>query len=200
MNGAPELEVLVEQDEDSGGGLWLLSPGVGWYRGAPQMGEILVPRSRAGRLTSLGRTADLTVPQGHTGRVTERPLRHRRSPVDYGQKLLRLVPVEAAWADEQPPRHTETAAKGVSEGGFAVTCPTHGMFYRRPRPDAPPYVEIGQVVEEGNILALVEVMKCFSAITYGGEGLPPRAEIFEIRAEDNSEVQADQILFVVKPA
>jgi acetyl-CoA carboxylase biotin carboxyl carrier protein len=72
------------------------------------------------------------------------------------------------------------------------------MFYRRPRPDAPAYVEIGHVIEEGNTLALVEVMKCFSAITYGGEGLPPRAKVIEIRAEDSAEVQAEQVLFVVQ--
>ena len=57
-----------------------------------------------------------------------------------------------------------------------------------------------QVVEEGATLALVEVMKCFSAISYGGEGMPPRAEIVEVRAADGAEVAADEVLFVVKPA
>jgi acetyl-CoA carboxylase biotin carboxyl carrier protein len=74
------------------------------------------------------------------------------------------------------------------------------MFYRRPRPDAPAYVEVGQTVEAGATLALVEVMKCFSAITYGEPGLPPRAEVVEARAADGDEVQAEQVLFVVKGA
>jgi acetyl-CoA carboxylase biotin carboxyl carrier protein len=74
------------------------------------------------------------------------------------------------------------------------------MFYRRPRPDEPAYVEVGQVVESGSTLGLVEVMKCFSAITYGGQQLPARAEVAEIRADDGAEVTADQILFVVRPA
>jgi acetyl-CoA carboxylase biotin carboxyl carrier protein len=74
------------------------------------------------------------------------------------------------------------------------------MFYRRPRPDAPAYVEVGQTVEVGATLALVEVMKCFSAITYGGPGLPPRAEVLEVREADGTEVQADQVLFVVRGA
>jgi biotin carboxyl carrier protein len=55
-------------------------------------------------------------------------------------------------------------------------------------------------VEEGTTLALVEVMKCFSAITYGGDDLPSRAEIIEVRADDGAEVETDQILFVVRPA
>ena len=81
-----------------------------------------------------------------------------------------------------------------------MTSPTHGMFYRRPKPDVPAYVEPGQVVETGATLALVEVMKCFSAIAYGGVGFPARAEIVEARVEDGVEVEADQILFVVRPA
>jgi biotin carboxyl carrier protein len=74
------------------------------------------------------------------------------------------------------------------------------MFYRRPSPDASPYVDIGAVVEEGTTIALVEVMKCFSAINYGSPGQPPRAEVVEVRAEDGAEVEAEQVLFVLRPA
>ena len=74
------------------------------------------------------------------------------------------------------------------------------MFYRRPRPDEPAYVETGQIVEHGSTLGLVEVMKCFSAIVYGGDDLPPRAEIVEVRADDGAEVETEQILFVVRPS
>ena len=70
----------------------------------------------------------------------------------------------------------EETSRDLPEGTFAVTSPTHGMFYRRPRPDEPAYVEAGQIVENGSTLGLVEVMKCFAAITYGGDQLPSRAE------------------------
>ena len=83
---------------------------------------------------------------------------------------------------------------------MAVVSPTHGMFYRRPRPDADCYVEVGDTIETGGTLALVEVMKCFSAIAYGGDGLPARAEIVEIRVEDGADVSAEDILYVVRPA
>jgi acetyl-CoA carboxylase biotin carboxyl carrier protein len=139
------------------------------------------------------------MPQGVSGRVAERMLHNRRDPVDYRQVLLRLVPVETREMDEDPEDADQASVIGLPEGTYAVTSPTHGMFYRRPRPGAPLYVDVGQVVEEGTTLALVEVMKCFSAITYGGEGLPPRAEVVEVRADDGAEVQADQILFVVGP-
>jgi biotin carboxyl carrier protein len=173
---------------------------VGLYGFAPRVGEVLVAGSRAGRIISLGRTMELVVPKGVTGRVAERQLATRSDPVEYGQVLLRLVPVEASDVGEGIVSGAEKAARGLPEGTHAVTSPSHGMFYRRPRPDEPAYVEVGQVVDTGSTLGLVEVMKCFSAISYGGDQLPARAEIVEVRAEDGSEVAADQILFVVRPA
>ena len=190
------LEAIVE---DGSGEILVRSPGVGMVSDTPRTGEILVAGSRVGRLNALGRTIELVLPRGISGRVAARALRNRRDPVDYGRVLLRLVPVEAGEVEAGSLDPARAAAGDLPEGTLAIVSPTHGMFYRRPRPESPPYVEVGQQVEEGNTLALVEVMKCFSAITYGGEGLPPRAEVVEVRAEDNSEVQAEQVLIVVRP-
>lgn len=200
MSNDTSVEVIVEGGDAGRGELLLKSPAVGMYGDAPKVGDVLVGRSRAGRLTSLGRTASLVMPPAEAGRVAERMLHNRRNPVEYGQVLLRLVPVEATDVDKRSPKESQTHLSGLAEGSYGVTSPTHGMFYRRPRPDAPFYVDVGHTVEEGTTLALVEVMKCFSAITYGGEGLPLRAKVVEVRAEDSTEVQADQILFVVEKA
>jgi biotin carboxyl carrier protein len=191
------MDVIVEPASE--GGLLVRSPGVGIYGQSPRAGEILTAGSRIGRLTTLGRTIDLKLPRGSTGRVAERRLANRRDPVEYGQELLLLVPVEAGEADDTAASDAG-AVEGLPEGTFAVTSFTHGMFYRRAGPDAPLYVEEGQLVEQGTTLGLVEVMKCFSAITYGGDERPPRAEVVEIRAEDGAEVQVDQVLFVLRPA
>lgn len=195
----PHVEVIVSDGSETDGELLLKSPAVGRYGFAPRVGEVLVGGSRVGRLISLERTVDLLVPRGITGRVAERQLATRSDPVEFGQVLLRLVPVEAADVGEGIVTRAIEAARDLPEGTFAVTSPTHGMFYRRPRPDEPAYVEIGQIVERGTTLGLVEVMKSFSAISYGGDDLPPRAEIVEVRAEDGSEVESDQVLFVVSP-
>jgi acetyl-CoA carboxylase biotin carboxyl carrier protein len=196
----PSVDVIVSDGSESDGELLLGSPAVGRYGFAPRVGEVVVGGSRVGRLSSLGRTVELIVPRGVTGRVAERQLATRSDPVEYGQVLLRLVPVEASDVGEGIITKAQELTRDLPEGSFAVTSPTHGMFYRRPRPDEPAYVETGQIVEEGTTLALVEVMKCFSAITYGGEELPSRAEIVELRAQDGAEVETDQILFVVRPA
>lgn len=200
MIGRRRREALVTADPERQGELAICSPAVGVFGSAPLVGEVLVGGSRAGRLKILGRTLDLVLPAGTTGRVAERALANRWDPVEYGQPLLRLVPVEASEVAEGFVTPADEARRGLPEGSFGVFSPSHGMFYRRSSPDAPSYVEVGQIVEPGATLALVEVMKCFSAIAYGGEGLPGRAEIVEILAEDGAEVEGDQLLFVVKPA
>lgn len=202
MSEIRRLEALVEAEAGASGegdGLVVRSPGVGVYGSAPRVGEILSGGSPAGRLTTLGQTVELALPRGHVGRVADRLLSNRRDPVEYGQVLLRLVPVEAGEGTVTNDANAGPAA-GLPEGCFAVTSPTRGMFYRRPSPDAPPYVEPGVVVDEGTTLGLVEVMKCFSAVAYGGDERPARAEVVEIRPEDGAEVEVDQILFVLRPA
>lgn len=45
-----------------------------------------------------------------------------------------------------------------------VQSPLPGTFYRKPTPDAPVYAEVGQSVEPGSVIGLVEVMKQFSEV------------------------------------
>jgi acetyl-CoA carboxylase biotin carboxyl carrier protein len=194
------IDVIAGDGPDGSGELLLKSPAVGLYGCAPLVGEVLVAGSRAGRLTVLGRTVELLVPRGVTGRVAETFVATRKDPVDYGQVVLRLVPVEASDEFVGVTAGARNASRNLPDGSFAVVSPTHGMFYRRPRPDEPAYVETGQIVENGSTLGLVEVMKSFSAIVYGGGELPPRAEVIEVRADDGAEVESDQVLFVVRPA
>jgi len=200
MTPSTRLDVIVSKDPTQNNGLLLGSPTVGEFSSATIVGEVVVGGSRVGCLKSLGRGFDLVVPSGVTGRVAELESATRSSPVGYGQHLLRLVPVEATGKGDAATAISNDQSGDLPEGTFAVRSSIHGMFYQRPRPDQPAYVEIGQVVENGATLGLVEVMKCFSAVVYGGSGLPARAEILEVRADDGAEVGTDQILFVVRPA
>ena len=90
---------------------------------------------------------------------------------------------------------------GEAEGTDLITinAPSDGIFYRRPSPDAPSYVDVGSTVTAGTTLGLVEIMKCFHQITYGGLDLPDKGEIVKILAEDSSEVHFSQPLFKIKP-
>jgi len=199
MRPSSRVDVLVAEAPGRSNELLLRSPTVGEFSPTLIVGEVVVGGSHVGCLTSLGRRVDLVVPSGVTGRVAELGAGTRGGPVGYAQNLLRLVPVEASGEGDPAVAAGGVQPGDLPEGTFAVRSSIHGMFYQRPRPDEPPYVEIGQVVEKGTTLGLVEVMKCFSAVVYGGPDLPVRAEILEVRADDGAEVGTDEILFVVRP-
>ena len=68
-----------------------------------------------------------------------------------------------------------------------------GVFYRRPSPDEPPYVEVGSVVKKKQVLALLETMKVFQKVKS-----PASGEIVEIAAEDEAAVKDEELLFVIQ--
>ena len=69
-----------------------------------------------------------------------------------------------------------------------------GVFYRKPSPESDPYVEVGQVVKEKQVLALLETMKVFQKIKAPVEG-----KVVEITAESEQAVSLGDILFVIAP-
>ncbi len=83
--------------------------------------------------------------------------------------------------------------KGQEEAIVSIPAPSAGVFYRRPEPEAPPYVEVGSLVEPGDTLALIEVMKSFGPVISQVKG-----EVVEILAEDSKPVEYGQILFLIK--
>ena len=76
-----------------------------------------------------------------------------------------------------------------------VRAPMVGTFYRGPSPEAPPFVEPGKVVAEGDPLCLIEVMKLFTTVTAEAAG-----RVVEICAENAAMVEYGQALFVIEPA
>lgn len=62
-----------------------------------------------------------------------------------------------------------------------IRSPVPGVFYRRPDPDSPPFVEEGDAVEPGTVVGLVEVMKQFHELCSEVSG---RVRVFLIDNED----------------
>ncbi|MCK4305251.1 MAG: biotin carboxyl carrier domain-containing protein [Candidatus Eisenbacteria sp.] len=89
--------------------------------------------------------------------------------------------------------------QGVAKELITIKSPSEGIFYSRPSPDAPAYVEVGAEISAGTVLGLVEVMKCFNQIAYGGADLPAKGRVVRILAEDAEEVRFGQALFGVEP-
>uniref|UniRef100_A0A7C4TV73 Biotin carboxyl carrier protein of acetyl-CoA carboxylase n=1 Tax=Caldisericum exile TaxID=693075 RepID=A0A7C4TV73_9BACT len=80
--------------------------------------------------------------------------------------------------------------KEVEKDTFLVKSPLVGVFYRKPNPNAKPFVEIGDIVEKGQTLCIVETMKIMNEIQTEKKG-----KILKIFPEDGSTVEAEQPLF-----
>lgn len=75
-----------------------------------------------------------------------------------------------------------------------LCAPMTGVFYRAPSPDAPPYVEVGDYVEEGQIICLIEAMKVFNEIPADRSG-----RVVQICAESGQLVEQGAVLFRLEP-
>lgn len=75
----------------------------------------------------------------------------------------------------------------------AVPSPIVGTFYRKPSPDASVFVEVGDVVEAGQVLCLVEAMKLFNEIE-----AEYKCKIVEIVKDDAAPVEYGETLFLVE--
>jgi acetyl-CoA carboxylase biotin carboxyl carrier protein len=196
----PVLLVRVEA-EPEGERRAVLSPGVGWWSSHPHPGALVGPGSSIGTLAHLNRRFVLLLPEGAAGIVADSLPRDRLVAVEFGQTLLHLLAMgggsEAGLVAEAG-RLGHPAAADLPAGAWAVVSPTDGTFYTRPTPDAPPFAERGCRVRPGQPLGLVEVMKTFNQVLYGGPGFPEEAEVVEVRCGDAEEVRAGQVLFVVR--
>lgn len=86
------------------------------------------------------------------------------------------------------------AAPGVVvESGETINSPIVGTFYRSPSPDDAPFAEVGQVVEKGQVICLVEAMKLFNEIE-----AEFKCKIVKVCVENAQPVEYGQPLFVVE--
>jgi acetyl-CoA carboxylase biotin carboxyl carrier protein len=83
---------------------------------------------------------------------------------------------------------------GAPPGGVVVRAPMVGTFYRAPEPGAPPFVEVGDIVEPGRQIGIVEAMKLMNPIQAEQGG-----RVVEIAAADGAPVEYGQALLVLEP-
>jgi acetyl-CoA carboxylase biotin carboxyl carrier protein len=102
------------------------------------------------------------------------------------QPQLSTSPAETAQVAQTP-------VQVEVEVGQSITSPIVGTIYRSPAPDAPPYVEVGQVVEKGHVLCIVEAMKLMNEIE-----AEYRCKIIKICKENAQPVEFGEVLFVVE--
>lgn len=83
----------------------------------------------------------------------------------------------------------------VEEGLVDVVATTMGRFYSRPEPNAPAYVAVGDRVDAGTTVGLIELMKLFNGVTAGVDGT-----VAQICVEEAQLVEFGQVLMRIRPA
>jgi len=86
-----------------------------------------------------------------------------------------------------------SASAPVTDAGDTLNSPIVGTFYEAPGPEAAPYVTVGQVVEKGQVLCIVEAMKLMNEIE-----AECKCKILKICKENAQAVEFGDALFVIQ--
>jgi len=103
------------------------------------------------------------------------------------------APAPAAETLAAAPPATEAVSSDESNYIY-VKSPIVGTFYRSSSPDKPPFVKVGDTIDEKTVVCIVEAMKLFNEIEAEVKG-----KIVKVLIEDASPVEYDQALFLVDP-
>lgn len=105
------------------------------------------------------------------------------------------LPVDNAPAAAEKNELSPAADKLMDKNSLhQITSPMVGTFYQAPAPDAPPFVKVGDFVEKGQTLCIVEAMKLMNEIEADIAG-----EVVEVLVKNNDPLEYGQPLFLIKP-
>lgn len=185
------VEALAKKD----GERWLVrSPAPGWF--VPAAPAIVTRGEVLGELYVLGRSVRIVAPEV-SGVATFTQAQRAPHAVSYGDILLVL---DTAAALQAATGASPAAAEAHGTSGLVFRAPTSGRFYGRSSPDKPPFVAVGDELAPGATVCLLEVMKTFHRVTYGGPNLPERARVRELLVADGADVTAGDPLLALEGA
>ena len=101
--------------------------------------------------------------------------------------------VEAEVSPAAPVQTAEAVKKAEPVSGNLIKSPLVGTFYAAPAEDAAPFVKVGDVVEKGQVLAIIEAMKLMNEIESDYAGT-----VAEVLVENGQAVEYGQPLFVIR--
>jgi len=94
------------------------------------------------------------------------------------------------------PAAAETSSSAEDNSKYiTIKSPIIGTLYRKPSPDKPTFVEVGDTIKEGDVLCIIEAMKLFNEIESEVSG-----KVVKVLVDDASPVEFDQPLFLVDPS
>lgn len=114
-----------------------------------------------------------------------------QQPLPLQQNLPQQTQATAATA---PAEKSAESSATKTENLLIIKSPMIGTFYRQAGPDKPLFINVGDEIEEGQIVCIIEAMKLFNEIESEFAG-----RIVKVLVEDASPVEFDQPLFAVEP-
>jgi oxaloacetate decarboxylase alpha subunit len=91
------------------------------------------------------------------------------------------------------PTSVKEKNEGLAPNQVLISAPMVGTFYRAPSPEASPYVQVGQIIEAGQVVCIIEAMKLMNEIESENSG-----KIVEVLVENAQPVEYGQPLFVLE--
>ena len=131
----------------------------------------------------------ITIRTGHDSETTY------VQQVPVSAPMQQMAPVQQAVVPVSQEAAETNAAADEDSKYITVKSPIIGTFYRKPSPDKPVFVEVGQIIGEGDVLCVIEAMKLFNEIESEVSG-----KIVKVLVDDSSPVEFDQPLFLVDPS
>jgi acetyl-CoA carboxylase biotin carboxyl carrier protein len=136
--------------------------------------------------------AEIEITEGEESVRISRYAGQVAAPQQYAPQHAPL-PVQAAPAAATPVSAPAAPAPAeVEDDGFGVISPMVGTFYSGPSPGSPAFVQVGDRVNEGDTLCIVEAMKMMNQIDADVAGT-----IKSIRVQNGDPVEYGQVLFVI---
>ncbi len=105
------------------------------------------------------------------------------------------APVASQPAEPVTDTPESSSEKAEDSKYITIKSPIIGTFYRKPSPDKPVFVEVGQSINQGDVLCVIEAMKLFNEIESEVSG-----KIVKVLVDDASPIEFDQPLFLVDPS
>src|SRR5215469_8332804 len=119
---------------------------------------------------------------------------HQELPIAHVSPAPVIVPAAAEAPRASVPSAPPAAPPKAEEDLHQVKSPIVGTFYESPSPGSPPFVKIGDMVEAGQTLCIIEAMKLMNEIESDVAG-----EIVKRLVANNQPVEYGQPLFAIRP-
>ncbi|RME89017.1 MAG: hypothetical protein D6785_00295 [Planctomycetota bacterium] len=187
-----KLEYLIfKEDKDS---KIFLAPTVGNIRLQILPGIMVIDSMVLGQLQSLHKRFFLSLPPNTKVYIQEvfKPY----GPVEYGEPLFKGV--SNLQLDKEIQEEGTSIKNSNSSTSYSIRAPMDGIFYRKPKPESPPFVKEGDPIHLGQTIGLIEVMKTFYPIYVEELPFPEKGWVEKFCVDDGQEIKKGEPILTVQ--